>query len=145
MSLTETLKEVLPTVNAMLNGLSGLLLLTGFLFIKKRPKDVTAHRLSMLSACAVSALFLACYLLRVFLTGTHRFPGTGFWRIVYLGTLSSHMFLAMGVPFLAARAVQLAFGQRYSEHRRVVRYLFPIWLYVSVTGVVVYFMLYRWE
>lgn len=145
MALRETLEQILPTANAVLNGLSGLLLGSGFLFIKSRPKNVTGHRLAMLSACTVSALFLACYLVRVALTGTHRFPGEGFWRVTYLTILSTHMLLAMAVPVLAFRALQLAFSQRFAEHRRLVRYLFPIWLYVSITGVVVYFMLYHWN
>jgi uncharacterized membrane protein YozB (DUF420 family) len=81
--------------------------------------------------------------LRVYLTGTHRFPGDGLWRGIYLTILSTHMLLAMTVPFLAGRAVQLAFARRYAEHRRLVRYLFPIWMYVSVTGVAVYFLLYH--
>ena len=144
MPLRETLGEILPTVNATLNGLSGVLLVVGYSLIKSRPKNVNGHRFAMLSACSVSALFLACYLVRVFLTGTHRFPGAGIWRAVYLTTLSTHMLLAMAVPFLAARAVQLAFTRRFSEHKSLVRYLFPIWLYVSVTGVIVYFMLYHW-
>lgn len=144
MALQETLGQILPTVNATLNGLSGLLLLVGFLQIKAKPKNIAAHRFAMLSACTVSALFLVCYLVRVFLTGTHRFPGDGFWKTVYLTTLTTHMLLAMTVPFLAARAVQLAFARRFIDHKKLVRYLFPIWLYVSVTGVIVYFMLYHW-
>jgi putative membrane protein len=145
MPFQESLGQILPTVNASLNGLSGVLLLCGFLFIKSQPKNVAAHRFAMLSACAMSALFLCCYLVRVYLTGTHPFPGRGFFRTVYLVTLSTHMVLAMGVPFLAVRAVQLGLGKRFGEHRRLVRYLFPMWLYVSVTGVLVYFMLYHWS
>ncbi len=144
MPWSDELGRALPTVNAMLNGMSGLLLLVGFTFIKSRPKNAFAHQFAMLSACVVSALFLGCYLVRVYLTGTHRFPGTGIWRGVYLLILTTHMLLAVAVPFLAARAVHLAFGKRFAEHRALVRYLFPIWLYVSVTGVIVYFMLYHW-
>ena len=97
----------------------------------------------MLSACVVSALFLVCYLIRVVLTGTHRFPGEGLWRAVYLVILSTHMLLAVIVPVLALRAVQLAWQSRIEAHRRIVRYAYPIWLYVSVTGVIVYAMLYH--
>jgi putative membrane protein len=142
-NLLPVLGKTLPSVNATLNGLSGVLLLVGFLFIKKEPKSIAAHRFAMLSACTVSALFLCCYLLRVALTGTHSFPGHGLWRSVYLGILVTHMLLAATVPFMAVRAVQHAFGKRFAEHRRLVRYLFPVWLYVSVTGVIVYYMLYH--
>ena len=143
MALQETIAQALPTVNATLNSLSGLLLMVGFIMIKSG-RRVAAHKFAMLSACGVSVAFLACYLLRVALTGTHRFPGQGFWRTVYLFILTTHMLQAMLVPFLAARAVQLGFKGRYPEHRALVRYLFPMWMYVSVTGVVVYLMLYHW-
>ncbi len=138
----DQLGQLLPSVNAGLNSLSAICLLAGRYFIAH--KQITAHRRAMLTACAVSALFLVCYLIRVALTGTHRFPGEGLWRIVYLAILSSHMLLAMVVPVVALRAVQLAWQSRIEAHRRIVRYAYPIWLYVSVTGVIVYAMLYHW-
>lgn len=141
-TISEQLGQILPSVNAGLNSLSAICLLAGRYFIAH--KQITAHRRAMLSACVVSALFLVCYLIRVALTGTHRFPGDGLWRGVYLAILSSHMLLAMVVPVFALRAVQLAWTNRIEAHRRIVRYAYPIWLYVSITGVVVYAMLYHW-
>ncbi len=141
-TISEQLGQILPSVNAGLNSLSAICLLAGRYFIAH--KQITAHRRAMLSACVVSALFLVCYLIRVALTGTHRFPGDGLWRGVYLAILSSHMLLAMVVPVFALRAVQLAWMGRIEAHRRIVRYAYPVWLYVSITGVVVYAMLYHW-
>ena len=141
-TISEQLGQILPSVNAGLNSLSAICLLAGRYFIAH--KQITAHRRAMLSACVVSALFLVCYLIRVALTGTHRFPGSGVARLAYLFILVSHMLLAAVVPVLAARALFLAFRGRIEEHRRLVRYAWPIWLYVSVTGVVVYLMLYHW-
>jgi putative membrane protein len=140
-AFSQQLGEILPSVNAGLNSLSAICLLAGRYFIAH--KQITAHRRAMLSACVVSALFLVCYLIRVVLTGTHRFPGEGLWRAVYLVILSTHMLLAVVVPVLALRAVQLAWQSRIEAHRRIVRYAYPIWLYVSVTGVIVYAMLYH--
>lgn len=140
-AFSQQLGEILPSVNAGLNSLSAICLLAGRYFIAH--KQITAHRRAMLSACVVSALFLVCYLIRVALTGTHRFPGEGLWRAIYLVILSTHMLLAVIVPVLALRAVQLAWQSRIEAHRRIVRYAYPIWLYVSVTGVIVYAMLYH--
>jgi putative membrane protein len=98
----------------------------------------------MLTAFGVSAFFLICYLIRVALSGIHRFPGEGFWRTAYLALLASHVTLAAVVPLLAIRAVQHGLRKRFDAHRAVVRFLFPIWMYVSVTGVIVYLMLYHW-
>lgn len=142
MSFAETLGNILPSVNAALNSTSALLLGAGFYFIKQR--RVTAHERCMVSAFIVSGLFLVCYLTRFALTGTHRFPGTGAAKLVYLTILASHMLLAAVTPVLAVRAIFLARARRIPEHRRLVRYAWPIWMYVSVTGVIVYAMLYHW-
>jgi putative membrane protein len=142
MSLSESLGAVLPVVNASLNSFSALLLGAGFYFIKQR--QIEAHRRCMMAAFYVSGLFLICYLIRFSLTGTHRFPGEGAAKLVYLGILFSHMTLAAVTPVLAIRAIFLARRKRIAEHRRLVRYAWPIWMYVSVTGVVVYAMLYHW-
>lgn len=139
--LKQTLGALLPSVNAGLNALCAVLLTAGAAAIRAR--RVALHRRLMLSAFAVSAVFLICYLIRVALTGTHRFPGEGLAKIVYLSILSSHMVLAIAVPVLAVRAIFLGWRHRYDEHRRVVRYAWPIWMYVSVTGVLVYWMLYH--
>jgi putative membrane protein len=142
MSFAETLGNLLPPINAALNSTSALLLGAGFYFIKQR--RIEAHRRCMLGAFAVSCLFLVCYLTRFALTGTHRFPGSGLARVIYLSILSSHMMLAAVTPVLAIRAIWLARGRRFGEHRAIVRYAWPIWMYVSVTGVIVYAMLYHW-
>ena len=137
----EQLGAVLAAVNAGLNSTSGLLLFVGFLAIRRR--NVALHRRCMLAAMAVSALFLACYLTRVYLTRTHRYPGTGLLRGIYLFFLFTHMVFAAVTPPLAVRALWLAWKQRFDEHRRLVRWAWPIWMYTSVTGVIVYFMLYH--
>ena len=142
MSFADTLGNILPSVNAALNSTSALLLGAGFYFIKRQRID--AHRRCMMSAFVVSGLFLVCYLTRFALTGTHRFPGTGLAKLLYLSILFSHMALAAVTPVLAIRAIFLARARRIAEHRRLVRYAWPIWMYVSVTGVVVYAMLYHW-
>jgi uncharacterized membrane protein YozB (DUF420 family) len=142
MSLRETLGAVLPVVNASLNSCSALLLGAGLYFIRQR--RIAAHERCMMGAFWVSAVFLICYLIRFALTGTHRFPGQGAAKLVYLSVLFSHMAMAAITPVLALRAIYLARKKRIAEHRRLVRYAWPIWMYVSVTGVVVYAMLYHW-
>jgi putative membrane protein len=142
MSFSETLGNILPAVNATLNSTSAVLLGAGFYFIKQRRID--AHRRCMMTAFVVSGLFLVCYLTRFALTGTHRFPGSGLAKLVYLAILGSHMLLAAITPVLAIRAIYLARARRIAEHQRLVRYAWPIWMYVSVTGVIVYAMLYHW-
>ena len=142
MSFSDSLGQTLPAVNATLNSLSAVLLASGFYFIKR--KNIAAHRACMGSAFAVSTLFLVCYLTRFALTGTHRFPGEGVAKVLYLTILFSHMALAAVTPILAIRAIQLANQKRIPEHRRIVKSAWPIWMYGSVPGVVVYAMLYHW-
>jgi putative membrane protein len=136
-----TLVRVLPAINATLNAVSGVLLATGFWAIRRQRQGL--HRACMQSAVAVSALFLACYTARVVLTGTHRYPGSGFGRAGYLVILFSHMSLAMLAVPLVLTTLFLARRSRFQVHRRVARWTFPVWLYVSVTGVVVYVLLYH--
>ena len=97
----------------------------------------------MQGAFITSAIFLVCYLTRFYLTGAHRFPGTGWLKIVYLTILFSHMVLAVVTVPLVLRTLYLARRARFREHRRIARFTFPVWMYVSVTGVVVYVMLYH--
>ena len=135
-----TLAEILPPVNAALNATSASLLFLGWRAI--RAGDRARHRALMLSALGTSALFLAGYLTRVALTGTHRFPGAGALRAAYLALLGSHTLLAaLALPLVVA-AFALALRGRFEAHRRVARWTFPAWMYVSVTGVLVYVMLY---
>ncbi len=133
--------DVLPAVNAALNGTSGVLALLGFAAIRRG--DVRRHRALMISAVATSALFLAGYLARMALPGTHRFPGAGPLRAAYLALLASHTVLAAVVAPLVLVALGLALRARFGAHRRVARKTLPIWLYVSATGVLVYVMLYQ--
>lgn len=131
----------LPTVNAALNATATLLLGLGWLLIRAR--RVEAHRRAMLSALGCSALFLASYLIYHFEAGSVRFPGTGTARTVYLAILASHTLLAAVLPVMVAITVSRALARRFDRHRRIARWTLPVWLYVSVTGVVVYWMLYR--
>lgn len=137
----EALGATLALCNAALNGTAALCLVAGWAAIRRGRRDV--HWKFMASAFAVSCVFLATYMARVLLTGTHRYPGHGPWKAVYLAVLMTHMVLAMAVPPLAIRTLYLARKRRYPEHRRIVRFTLPIWLYVSVTGVAVYVMLYH--
>jgi len=133
--------ETLPTVNAVLNATSAVFLVTGYRWI--RQKEVLRHRAMMISACVTSAVFLLSYTIYHWHHGTTRFPGEGAIRTVYLAVLGTHTLLAMLVPPMAIWAVLLAHRGRFQSHRAVARWLFPVWLYVSVTGVLVYLMLYH--
>ena len=135
------LGDVLPAVNAALNGLSFALILLAWRAIRRG--DRARHRALMLSALSCSALFLAGYLTRVVLAGTHRFPGHGALRTAYLLLLGSHTLLAAVCLPLVLRTLWLALHDRFPEHRRIARFTFPIWSYVSVTGVAVYVLLYQ--
>ena len=132
----------LATVNALLNALAAVLLVVGWICIRRR--KVGAHRAAMGAAFVVSTVFLVSYLARYALEGTHRFAGPDSVRPVYLAILATHVPLAALVPVLALRMLFLAWRGRFDAHRRLGRITLPIWLYVSVTGVLVYLMLYRW-
>lgn len=136
-----TLVELLPPVNATLNATSGALVLLGWRAI--RAGKIARHRALMLGAVASSVLFLAGYLTRVALTGTHAFPGGGTLRAVYLAVLASHTVLAAAVAPMVLRTLFLALRERFPDHKRIARLTFPTWMYVSVTGVAVYVMLYQ--
>ncbi len=135
------LADALPTVNATLNAASAGFLVLGFRAIRRGRRD--RHRALMLAAVGCSALFLVGYLTRVALTGTHRFPGEGPLKVAYLAILASHTLLAALAAPLVLRTLFLALKERFPDHRRIARRTLPVWLYVSVTGVVVYAMLYR--
>jgi putative membrane protein len=136
-----TVAEVLPSVNAALNGTSAVLLVLGFRAIRTGHRE--RHRALMLAALASSILFLAGYFTRIALTGTHAFPGAGAFRAVYLAVLASHTLLAAVAGPLVLRTLFLALKDRFPSHRQIARWTLPVWLYVSVTGVVVYVMLYH--
>lgn len=131
----------LPTLNAILNATSALLLLTGFILIKAGRRD--AHRLAMLGALACSTLFLTSYLVYHWRVGSVHFQGQGKVRTVYFTILLTHTVLAVAILPLIAMTLSRALQQRFDKHRRIARVTLPLWAYVSVTGVVVYVMLYR--
>ena len=131
----------LPAVNATLNSLSAIFLVGGYRFIRSR--NIQAHKACMLSAFASSILFLASYLVYHYQVGSVPFKGQGSIRLVYFTILVSHTILAVTVVPLALITLSRAFKERFTAHRRIARWTFPIWLYVSVTGVIVYWMLYR--
>ena len=133
--------SMLPTVNASLNGLSATFLAAGWLMIRRR--RVTAHKACMITALVCSVLFLASYLFYHSQVGSVRFQGTGVLRTFYLTVLSTHSVLAAAVPFLAAITLFRALRGRFAKHAAIARWTLPIWLYVSVTGVLVYWMLYH--
>jgi putative membrane protein len=133
---------LLATNNAALNAASGVCLTLGLRAL--RAGDRAQHRRWMLSALGASALFLVSYLTRVLLYGSVPFRGTGLLRALYLTVLGSHMVLAVVVVPVALRVLWLSErAQRYEEHKRLARVLFPVWMYVSVTGVLVYLLLFH--
>jgi uncharacterized membrane protein YozB (DUF420 family) len=131
----------LPAVNAALNSCAALLLIWGWVLIRKGRRD--SHRRVMIAAFTVSVAFLLSYLIYHAQVGSVRFQKTGPIRAVYLGILLTHTVLAAAVPFLAGMSLYRGLTGKFEKHRRIARWTLPIWLYVSVTGVVVYWMLYR--
>lgn len=130
----------LPALNACLNTLSTLLLTMGFVFIKRR--NETAHRNCMLAALGTSTLFLASYLYYHFHAGRTVFPDNWF-RPIYLVILLTHTVLAVVIVPLIIAAVVQAFRRRFDSHRKITRWTWPMWMYVSVTGVLIYLLLYQ--
>jgi len=131
----------LPHVNACLNGTSFILLFSGYRFIRAR--NVAAHRACQVSALIVSLLFLASYLTYHYHHGATRFQGTGIVRPIYLTILMTHTVLAIVIVPLVALTFYRAFRNDFARHRRIARITLPLWLYVSITGVIVYLMLYQ--
>ncbi len=131
----------LPALNATLNGTAACLLLIGYRFIRRG--EIRQHRATMLAACTVSTAFLASYVTYHANVGSRPFPGHGPVRTVYLTILLTHVVLAATVLPLALITVIRGLRGRYDRHRAIARWTFPIWLYVSVTGVIVYLMLYQ--
>jgi len=131
----------LPAVNAILNATCGVLLVWGYLLIRRRRKQ--AHKRVMITAFVTSCAFLTCYLIYHWHVGSVHFPHTGLLRTVYLSILTTHTMLAATVPVLAIITLNRGLSARFDKHRAIARWTLPIWLYVSVTGVVVYLMLYK--
>ena len=132
--------ELHPALNAMLNATSGVFLAVGYVAIRRRKREL--HRACMLTAFTTSSVFLVSYLIRYATSGAHRYPGTGIDKIAYLVILFSHMVLAAALVPLVLYSLRYALKGQLAKHRRVARWTWPIWMYVSVTGVVVYLMLY---
>jgi uncharacterized membrane protein YozB (DUF420 family) len=131
----------LPALNATLNGAAAILLALGYAFIRNRRR--TAHKWCMLGALLVSALFLTSYVIYHANVGSKPFAGTGAIRYVYFAILITHVVLAAAIVPLVVMTVWRALSGRFVEHRRIARITWPLWMYVSVTGVVIYLMLYR--
>jgi putative membrane protein len=131
----------LPSLNAALNSASALLLLSGYVFI--RNGRIAAHRRCMLAAFATSALFLISYLIYHYHVGSVAFTGQGWIRRVYFTILISHTILAVAIVPLVLITLSRALRSRFDQHKRIARWTLPLWFYVSVTGVIVYWMLYR--
>jgi len=139
-----SLAAALPAVNATLNATSGVLLLIAYVLIKR--KRIAQHRRFMLAACYTSLVFLGCYVLNHYLRHgvvTH-FTGTGAIRPIYFTLLTTHTILAITIVPMAILSVWNGLNMRVPQHRRIARWTFPLWMYVSVTGVLVYFFLYQW-
>jgi uncharacterized membrane protein YozB (DUF420 family) len=136
MSLTD-----LPHLNALLNATSSVLLALGYYFIRRKRKLL--HKRMMVAALITSTLFLISYLLYHYNVGSVRFQGVGTIRTVYFAVLISHTILAVAVPPLAVITLIRALRERFDKHKRIARWTLPIWFYVSLTGVIVYVMLYR--
>jgi putative membrane protein len=132
----------LPTLNASLNAFSGLCLIAGYLFI--RQKHRIAHRNCMVAALVASTLFLISYIVYHYTSGIKYFKGPPLARHVYLLILFSHTPLAVAILPLAVVTLTFAVRGRFESHKRIARWTWPIWIYVSVTGVIIYFMLYVW-
>jgi uncharacterized membrane protein YozB (DUF420 family) len=132
---------VFPIIDASLNGTSAVLLLVGRGFIKRG--RMAAHRAVMIAALASSSIFLACYLYYHWHVGSVRFQGQGWSRPVYFSILISHTILAAAIVPMIIITLSRALRERFDRHRAIARWTYPLWMYVSVTGVIVYFMLYH--
>ena len=133
---------IFPTINATLNGTSAVLLLIGRNLIMRG--RMAAHRAVMIAAVVCSSLFLTSYLYYHYHVGSVHFPGQGWSRPVYFTILISHTILAVTILPLVIITLSRALRERYDRHRAIARWTWPLWMYVSVTGVIVYFMLYHW-
>jgi uncharacterized membrane protein YozB (DUF420 family) len=141
MQLVPAQYAIFPVIDATLNGTSAVLLVVGRWFIKNR--NMAAHRAVMLAAMASSSLFLICYLYYHYHVGSIHFQGQGLWRPIYFTLLTTHTILAAVIVPMVIITLSRGLRARFDKHRRIARWTFPLWLYVSITGVVIYFMLYQ--
>ena len=131
----------LPAVNATLNAMAAIFLTAGYVLIRRGRREL--HKRCMLAALTASALFLVCYVTYHANTGSRPFPGQGAIRVVYFAILITHVILAAAILPLALTTAARGLTAQYDRHVRIARWTLPLWLYVSVTGVVIYFMLYQ--
>lgn len=136
-----TIVSTLPHLNAVLNAAAAVALLIGFIFIRR--KNIDAHRRSMITAMAISAVFLISYVTLRFYAPIFEFRGEGFIRPIYYTLLVSHVLLAIAIVPLVIITVFRALSARFDKHKKIARWTWPIWMYVSVSGIVVYLMLYQ--
>jgi uncharacterized membrane protein YozB (DUF420 family) len=138
------LSTILPAINASLNATTGVLLLIAYVLIRRH--HIQMHKRFMLAACTTASIFLVCYVINHIMRHgvVTRFPGTGWVRPLYFTILISHTILAITIVPLVILSVRNGLKMRVPQHRRVARWTFPLWMYVSVTGVLVYFFLYQW-
>jgi putative membrane protein len=134
--------RMLPSLNAILNATSGILIIIGYVMIRR--KKVAAHRACMIGAVSASIIFLISYLIYHFNVGATRFAGTGWSRPFYFTVLISHTILAVTLVPFVIMTLRRALKGDFARHRKIARWTFPMWVYVSITGVIVYFMLYHW-
>src|SRR5947209_2914420 len=132
---------IYPVIDAVLNGTSAVLLVIGREFIMRR--RMAAHRAVMIAALVSSSLFLISYLYYLYHVGSVHFQGQGMWRTIYFTILTTHTILAAVIVPMVIITLSRGLRARFDKHRRIARWTFPLWLYVSVTGVVIYFMLYQ--
>jgi uncharacterized membrane protein YozB (DUF420 family) len=132
--------SVLPALNALLNGTSAVLLTMAFIFIRR--KNIVAHKRCMLAAVTCSVLFLASYLVYHAHVGTTRFVNPSWFRKIYIPLLISHTILAATIVPLIIITLTRAFREKFDKHRKIARWTWPLWMYVSITGVMIYFILY---
>lgn len=128
-------------MNASLNAIATVLLIVGYVCIRQR--RIAAHRAAMIAAFATSVLFLISYLIYHAHAGSRPFPGQGNIRVIYFVILISHIVLAATIPPLAGVTLWRAYRRRFDRHMKIARWTLPLWLYVSITGIVVYWMLYQ--
>jgi uncharacterized membrane protein YozB (DUF420 family) len=134
--------NIFPAINASLNGLSAVFLAAGFVFIKK--KNIPAHRACMISAFITSALFLACYLsYHIFVHHITIFKNPAWFRPIYLAILGTHTILAVVIVPMIIITLSRALREKFDRHKSIARWTWPMWMYVSITGVVVYWLLYQ--
>lgn len=132
----------LPAVNATLNGIATVLLATGYVAIRQGKRDL--HRNLMITALIFSALFLGCYIFYHYHVGSVKFPELGWIKTIYLCILFPHIVLAVVMVPMILKTFWHAFRQDWESHKKIARITFPIWMYVSLTGVIIYLMLYQW-